>query len=323
MEIWDRIRSVWPWLLPLLLLVESGLLAAQAVEPGAQPAKASPAHQNDPRQNDPHRPDPLKNEESLRRDIASNPEDAAAHGALAAFYSSTGRYEEALFEWGRAAQIDPEDSRYSLSVADTLIALRRFAVAQDFLTAIAPRFGTLAYYRYDRGLVYYGLRDFASGLTEFQAALRADPSLHQAIFFEGNCLAATGELDHAAEKYQQALQASPGNPQYLFALGKVRLLQGPEHYDAAASWLSAAHQARPGDIATRFYLALAKESSGDLSAASKLLETVVAERPDELESRVALARIYRRLGDPAKSLEMSEAVRRLRAQREAPAGSKP
>jgi hypothetical protein len=57
--------------------------------------------------------------------------------------------------------------------------------------------------------------------------------------------------------------------------------------------------------------------------AAKLLETVVAERPDELESRIALARIYRRQGDSAKSREMSEAVRRLREQREAPPEAKP
>jgi tetratricopeptide (TPR) repeat protein len=225
------------------------------------------------------------------------------------------RYPQAIEELGRAVQLDETNSEYALSLADVLLAARRFSVAVEFLTAVKTRFERLPAYQYNLGLAYYGARDFATALQHFREALKLAPTLDPARYFEGNCLAAIGDLEGAQQAYREALEASPGKPDYLFALGKILSLSGPEHDGEAISLLEKALAVKPDHSPSKLYLALAYERANRLPEARELLEAVARAHSDQIEPHVALARIYYRLKQRDKGDEASRTVKKLREAR--------
>src|SRR5260370_25103422 len=67
-----------------------------------------------------------KAEQLLRQALVETPDAAELHGELGDLYYGLKRYEEAVEELGRAAQIDPATPRDSLPLSEVLIALQRF-----------------------------------------------------------------------------------------------------------------------------------------------------------------------------------------------------
>ncbi len=251
-------------------------------------------------------------ERRLRDALTQAPMSAELHAQLGMLYFQLQRHPEAIEHLGRAVQLDEANAEYAMSLADALLAARRFGIAAEFLTAVKSRFEKLPAYQYNLGLAYYGARDFATALEHFRQALKLAPKLELARYFEGNCLAAGGDLEAAQQSYRAALLANPNNPDYLFALGKVLSLAGSEHDVEVIALLKKALAIKPSHTPSRLYLALAFERSGQLAEARDLLETVAREYPDQIEPHAALARIYYRLKLRDKGDEASRIVRKLR-----------
>ena len=251
-------------------------------------------------------------EKLLREALRKNPNSAEAHAQLGMLHYQLKRYPQAIEELGRAVQLDETNPEYALSLVDVLLAARRFPVAAEFLTAVKARFETLPAYQYNLGLAYYGARNFATALQHFREALRLKPKLDLARYFEGNCLAAIGDLEGAQRAYRAALEVAARKPDYLFALGKTLSLSGPEHDAETISLLEKALAIKPEHSPSKLYLALAFERSNRLAEARDLLEAVARAHPDQIESYVALARIYYRLKERGKGDEASRAVKKLR-----------
>ena len=244
--------------------------------------------------------------------IRAEPDSAALHAQLGMLYYQVRRYPQAIESLGRAVQLEEANPEYTLSLADVLLASRRFSVAAEFLNAVKARFDNLPAYQYDLGLAYYGLRNFAIALGHFRQALQLAPKLDLARYFEGNCLAAIGDLQGAQQAYRTALKVSPAKPDYLFALGKTLSLSGPEHDAETISLLEKALAIQPEHSPSKLYLALAFERANRLTEARNLLEALAQKHPDQMESYVALTRIYYRLKQHEKGDEASRIAKKLR-----------
>jgi tetratricopeptide (TPR) repeat protein len=250
-------------------------------------------------------------EQVLREGIRSGDGAPEVRAELGALLVARRRFSEAVEEFGLAAQQDPKNLEYAVGLAGALIADKRFSVAAEYLRAVKDQFENEAQYHHQLGLAYWGLHNFPAALAEFQAASRLDPKLHVAVFFTGNCHAVLGDLPTAVEAYRTAIRQNPRAVSYRVALGKVLDRMGPEHAQEAVSTLREALRLDPGDIPSKFALALALEKTGQPREAVRLLEEVSGRYPDELPPHIALVRLYTRLNSPEKRAREAAEVRRL------------
>lgn len=222
------------------------------------------------------------------------PESPEAHSDLGILLLNDGRFEDAIRELGRAVQLAPGSSRYSLRLAEGLILWKHYGTALEFLTAVKDRFESLPDYRYKLGLAYYGLHQFPRAIAEFERIAREQPDLDPVRFFLGNCYTAMGDLEKAEAHFRGAIRLQPRNAAYYTALAQVLRKAGDDRTDEAIATLEKALSLDSTDVQAKQELALCHEKNGGYAQAQALLEQVVAAQPELTPAHVALARVYYR-----------------------------
>lgn len=165
-----------------------------------------------------------------------------------------GRGAEALVDYEQALELAPEDGSIRLRHADALAYLGRPAAAAR---ARDPSHFTTPHARALRA-ADEAARHLADGqralaLDAWQAALAFDPSLLEARQQRARILAASGQLEAAAEELAQLLQRAPRNRQAHREL--AAMLLAAERWPQAASRLETAVRLLPRDRGLRLALA--------------------------------------------------------------------
>ncbi len=244
--------------------------------------------------------------------LQENPNAAELHAQLGMVYYQLKDYEHAVLSFGRAVQLDDSSLAHTMNLVEVLLADRRFPVAIQLLSAVEPKFRGQVPFHYNWALAYYGARDFHTSLQQFREVSRIDSRFAPAHYFQGNCLAAEGSYDQAETEYRKALELRPQDPAYLFALGKVLQLAGPERLDEAIATLEHAVRLNRDHTPSLFYLGLSYEKAGQYDRARRLLEEVAGRQPNQVEPQAALARVYFRLKMREQGEAAAAAARRLR-----------
>jgi len=250
-------------------------------------------------------------EQVLTAAIQAGEDTPEVHGELGSLLYQSGRFGAAWTELGRAVQLEPSSTLYSMRLAGALIGDGRYPVAVEFLNAVRTRFENLPEYQYNAGMAYFGVHAYGDSAAAFRRAIELAPGMDLAHFFLGNTYAVTDELQKATREYREALRLNPRNAAYCFALGKVlgRMDLEPE----ALRWLRKALEIKPGDVASEFELGRICERKGDVACARPLLEDVAARYPDLLAAHYALSRIYTKLQLTEKAARENAQVRRILA----------
>jgi tetratricopeptide (TPR) repeat protein len=244
--------------------------------------------------------------------VEQHPDAAELHAQLGMVHYQLRDYDNALLCLGRAVQLDDSSIDYTMNLVDVLLADRRFPVALKLLSAVEPKFRGTVPFHYNWALAYYGARDFTASLRQFREVSRIDPQFAPAHYFQGNCLAAAGNYDQAEAAYRKALRLRPEDPTYLFALGKVLQLAGPERLNDSIGLLEQSVKLDRTYIPSLLYLGLGYEKAGQYDRARVLLEEVATRQPDQIEPHAALARIYYRLKMQERGDASAALVRKLR-----------
>jgi len=303
-------RSLWA--LAAVFCVLAGASARKPASPAAEAEALARAGQADAA------------ERVLRKALAAGDESAGVHGQLGLLLYRAGKFSDAVVELGQAAQLDPAAPEYSMKLAASILAEKRFSVALEFLQAVRGRFEGLAEYQYNTGLAHYGLRDYPKAVAAFQEAIRIAPKMALAHFFLGNAYAVSGEPEKSLPCYRKALDLDPQNPGYYLTLGKVLAGIGPENDSEAMRLFRKALELRPGDVPSEYALASACMRAQDFACARPLLERAVARYPDEVAPHVQLARAYAGLKELDKAAAERETVKRLQqSQRQAADAKQP
>jgi tetratricopeptide (TPR) repeat protein len=130
--------------------------------------------------------------QALRRTVELLPQDAEAHGNLAAALRDRGQRAAALASWHRALAIQPHDVETLVDAAD---AARALGMARD-------------------------------SVPLYRRALQIDPKLIAARNNLGNAFLELGQYADAADCYRTALQIKPDDAQILCNLGNAQRLLG-------------------------------------------------------------------------------------------------
>ncbi|NJN06417.1 MAG: tetratricopeptide repeat protein [Rhodobacteraceae bacterium] len=109
-----------------------------------------------------------------------------------------------------------------------------------------------------------------------------------------------GRVTQAITEYLAAVQADPSYFEAYYNLGLAAMTGG--HLQRALSAYERALSIKPTDINARFNFALALQKSGHARDASNELETLLAAEPEEIRAHLALANIYaQELAQPVRA----------------------
>lgn len=316
--------------------------------------------------------------EAYRTLLESSPDNPDAQANYGAVLSRLGRHADAVAAYGKALQLAPNriEIRFNLGIAQyragdfataaetfkrvleqrpDLLAARqlyglslveigrdRDAIVQLGLTLdAAPQEVSVLY---SLGLAHLRLRQ--KEVETMIERLNAFPAGRGAAhLLRGQMLIAAGEFEKALAELESAASLDTNLPRLHYSIGLAyhQLGRNPEALTAFEKDLSA----RPSDFLTLYYIALLRESLGDLDAAERHLaaalklapespdamalhgkilfkrgraaeavaplEFAIKQNPTDTERRYLLARIYQQLGRREDAAREFAEVQRLKA----------
>jgi cytochrome c-type biogenesis protein CcmH/NrfG len=244
--------------------------------------------------------------------ISASPDLAEAHAELGLLLLEKQEYEHAARELGRAVQLVPESSKYSLGLAEVLLRWHHYSTALEFLKAANQRFGSLPLFKYDLAYSYYGMRQFDAAISIANDLLRQHPRFDLAYYLLGNCYMQLGDLEAAETSYKKALELNSRKPAYFAALAEVKRYTNKT--DEGLRLLEKAHALDATDSEVILQLALCHEKNGNLENAQALLEQLTVSRPELIVPHRVLSRVYQRQGKKEEAIKEKQRAAALEGQ---------
>ncbi len=136
-------------------------------------------------------------------------QDSRAYNKRGLAYVSTRNYEQAMVDYAKAIELDPEyaEAYNNRSTAHLLMDNYGQAVADcDRAIHLAPDFVS-AYV--NRGIAYTGLRAYEQALTDYGKALELTPQNVYAYYNRGNTYLWMGKYKEAVKDYNQTIALQP------------------------------------------------------------------------------------------------------------------
>ena len=140
-------------------------------------------------------------------------------------------------------------------------------------------------------------RDPSTGVSHFEAQVKANPQDQDALLGLGLAYQKAGRLDKSIEVLQTASQADPGDAELLRELGVAFFLSGKmEHTIEALKSLS-----QKDDPQSLYFLGKAYQEKGSLDSALSAFQKVQKGAPDFLDNYYNLGSVYGRMGQKGLS----------------------
>jgi tetratricopeptide (TPR) repeat protein len=154
-----------------------------------------------------------QNEVAIWEDTArKSPGAWRPHDQLAFAYFKAQRYNEALREYEKTAQLHPADADVLLNWGLTYSNLNQLPQALEKLQQSAELRPTAHVYS-QIGMVYGKLEKWPEALSALADAERLDANFPDTYVYRGVIHTKTFQLSNAVQDFQRALELDPGNPQ--------------------------------------------------------------------------------------------------------------
>jgi tetratricopeptide (TPR) repeat protein len=224
--------------------------------------------------------------EEWRKAIELNPEDDKAHNSLGLLLAQTGRFEEAFAEFEKTRSLNPEFRGIHSNAGVALTGLGRYdEAAREFEAALRlePE-STEAHNHYGRLLLQQGRADEA--ISHFRKALETTPDHPMSHNNMGFALASQGKMAEAEAELRKSLTVDPANAEAHNFLGLV--LVGRKDMTGAEAAFRKAIESDPNYPGVHYNLGRALMELGRLPEAAGELEKAVAADPGNAEARTRL-----------------------------------
>ena len=250
----------------------------------------------------------------LQNSIRLNSAQPKAYAALGLIFLNQKRFKDAASAFETAVHLEPNSAEYAMAFANSLVLWNRPNTLLAFLNSVEKQFGNLPEFQHKLAFAYYGVGEFSKAVSVLQDLLRADPPRQDQIYF---LLASShfgmGKLDESESAFRKAIELNPKEPLYYESYATLLRKQGSARIDDALAELKQAAQLAPQDPALLLQIGLSYESKGDVKEAVSPLEAAVRGDPESLPARVALARVYFKLGRKTEGETEKQSVAELEA----------
>ncbi len=194
------------------------------------------------------------NSETLwRHALASTPDDvwaqnvlgyAIAHNNLGSALLQDGQIDEAIVQFQKVQNIDPEDAAACYNLGNAFLQEGRMdeAITQFRQALKLNPNNAIASYDLGNALLQEGQVDEA--MVQFQEAQKRGVADAEAFFNLGNALLQAGRVDEAIAQYHEALKIDPGNASVHCNLGSALLREG--RVDESVAEFQEALKIQPG-----------------------------------------------------------------------------
>jgi superkiller protein 3 len=216
--------------------------------------------------------------DALKRAVAAQPTLTAAWFNLAYAYTGLHRPDDAVAAYRKALELDPN----------------------------------LFEARLNLGILLLQLNNPQGALEQLEKAATLKPDHPRAQLYFGRALALTGQAERAEKQYQTVLRLDPKLAIAHYDLAQIYLQQ--KRYQEAVSSFQKASELDPALSQAQLGLALALEGMKYQVQAVAHFEQYLAARPDDLETRFHLARLYLEQGKNEQAYEGLQAVYRLKSE---------
>jgi len=253
--------------------------------------------------------------ENARREFAgivsSQPENPAAHHLLGLALLKVGRIREGIGELEVAQRSMHDDPELICTLASAYIRTSQLTRAGDLVENVLTRSDT-APAHFISGSYYLATREYRQSLDHLRRAHELNPNLPDLETTLADAYALTGSQDLAVEMFEKELRTNPLDYTANAFLGWLYL----EAHQAtqAGTYLNRARQIKPNDPDLLFQLARLARLDGNQQEAARLLERVVADKPEYTPAHVLLAQTYFKLKRPEDAARERAVVNRLTAE---------
>ena len=214
--------------------------------------------------------------DALKQVVAAQPTLTAAWFNLGYAYTALHKYEEAIAAYRKAVELEPN----------------------------------LFEARLNLGILLFQLDNPQGALEHLERAATLKPDHPRAQLYYARALALAGQTEGAEKQYQTVLRLDPKLPSAQYDLGQLYLQQ--KRYQEALSAFQDAYGEDPSLAQAQLGEALAEEGLNHKADATAQFEKYLAARPDDLETRFHLARLYLEQGKYAQAYEGLQTVYRAK-----------
>jgi len=157
--------------------------------------------------------------------IREAPKDANSYDLYAYFLESEGRYEEALENYKKAYQLDPDNSGIAFRLGDTYFEIGRYREAVEFFKKAKESFSDDIEIIKRLAESYSELGDYNSAIEEYKSIIKRIPRHVSSRIQIGNAYVKLRQYKTAEKYYQEALQIEPNNLSVYYQLINLDLIR--------------------------------------------------------------------------------------------------
>jgi serine/threonine-protein kinase len=240
-----------------------------------------------------------------------NDQLAPVHVTFGLIYQGTGRYENAVKEFGRALDLDATSDAAYRGLASSYASLGKMKEAEDaYRRAIEIRRDYWGGYSW-LGTFYFNAQRYDEAATQFRRAIELAPENVRGYTNLGAVYYVQGKFQQAQELFEKSLTIQPNYRAYS-NLGTLYFIQG--RYGDAARMFDKALELNDKDsrmwhyAASAYYWAPGERDKARVAYqhAARLIEQELKINPRDSKAMLALADCYSILGRSGRARELVE-----------------
>ncbi len=227
---------------------------------------------------------------SLKRALASNPQDVEVRRLLAAAYVKKGQTEQAIGEYQLILRSRPDDMRSLVALASLLMEAKRYGEALPLYQKIISRDSRDSAAYANAGLAASRLERWKEAAAYYKESLRIKPDNAAVVLRLAEAQRRAGNSGQAAAHYEAYLKKHPNDLDTLAALGDIYMKQ--KRYGEAVEIFKKAVSVKGGDPVLHYNLAWALSSAKQNEEAITEYGKVLKLAPADRDARIDLAQLY-------------------------------
>jgi tetratricopeptide (TPR) repeat protein len=221
-----------------------------------------------------------------RKALEIDPDYADAHLDLGNALLAQGKVTEAVKEYSEVRRINPNDKKASVALANAMSRQGKGDLAATEYSRILESDPNNVDAHYNLGLELSKQGKFEEAASHYSKALEINPNYAKAHNNLGAVLAQMGRSDEAVPHYQEALRIKPDYPEAHYNLAMALAAQGKS--DEAFNHLSEALKAKPDYAEAHNSLGALLAMHGRIAEAIPHFVEAVKYRPDYAEAHYNL-----------------------------------